>query len=255
MNPIKTYKTVSYVILVLVVVVSFILTNLLLNVISANGWGLWPIFILVLNLVLNFTMFFIVFRFSQLLIEKEAAIQELVNQINKKDEVAETTEEIVERNEQNIDEWVELVVPKNSQNLNVEQFTEQVLANSSKVCDLVQGLFFVKDATSSEFKSAGKYAYFSETSPKGFYEGETISGQVAKAKKIININEIPENYFNVISGLGESKPKYLLIVPVVFKDEAIGIIELASFKPFEKTHEQLFEKLSVLLGKILVKIK
>jgi len=50
-------------------------------------------------------------------------------------------------------------------------------------------------------------------------------------------------------------PKNLLILPVTDKEVTIAILELATFKPYDKEFENLFEKLAVLLGKIVNKIK
>ena len=114
---------------------------------------------------------------------------------------------------------------------------------------------YVKDKTSGLFSVSGKYAYYSNEQSRTFYEGETLPGQAAKDKKIINIANIPENYFTVTSGLGKSSPANLLIVPIIDKDVTVAVLELGSFKPFDKDFEKLFEKLAIMLGKIIVKIK
>jgi two-component system chemotaxis sensor kinase CheA len=44
----------------------------------------------------------------------------------------------------------------------------------------------------------------------------------------------------VDSGLGKSTPNYLLLVPVIAENETIGVVELASFKPFTNEIIDLF---------------
>ena len=255
MFPLKNYKLVIYITLTLVVILSFALTNLLLGLIISGSLNGLSIIYIILNLLLSFAMFFMVFRFAQQLIEKESALQELTKQLHLKNEVVETTEETKEEIEFNIDEIIQKIIPESPQNMTIEKFTEKILANIAKVSELVQGVFYVKDKATGNFNVKGKYAVYSNQLPPSFLEGETLPGQVAKDKKLINIKNIPENYCVVVSGLGSSSPKNILIFPVLEKGETIGIIELATFKAYETNFEKLFEKLSVLLSKIIVKIK
>jgi len=251
----KNYKILSYIVLAIVVIISFALTNLLLNLVIIGRLSGYVIIYVILNLLLNFSMFFIVFRFSQQIIEKESALQELMKQLQTSKE---DTDNIVESDEEkklNIDEIVQQVIPQSPQSFTIDKFTEKVLANIAKVSDLVQGVFYIKNKVNGNFEPAGKYAYYANQLPTPFVEGETLPGQVAKDKKILNVNNIPENYFTVVSGLGKSSPNNLLIVPVVEKDDTIAVIELATFKPYDKEYEKVFVKMATLLGKILLKIK
>jgi len=84
--------------------------------------------------------------------------------------------------------------------------------------------------------------------PKKFKTGESLPGQVAKNKTILNISNIPENYINIFSGLGKSSPKYMLFIPILYNNKTIGVIELASFKSFNKNTEQIFTELSGIMG-------
>ncbi|MFO7827623.1 MAG: cache domain-containing protein [Bacteroidales bacterium] len=66
--------------------------------------------------------------------------------------------------------------------------------------------------------------------------GEGLVGTCALEKQTIYITEIPQNYVQIVSGLGGSNPNSLLLVPLKFENEVLGVIELASFNTFEK-HE------------------
>jgi hypothetical protein len=255
MVSLKNYKLVVYIILACVVILSFALTNLLLGLIISGSIGSYAILYIIFNLLLNFTMFFFIFRFAQQLIEKESALREILNQLQTKNEIAENTIETKEEKKFDLDEILQQIIPASPQNLTIELFTEKILANIAKVSGLVQGVFYIKDKSTGQFNVKGKYAYYSNNLPQPFFEGETLTGQVAKDKKIIQINNIPEEYFVVVSGLGKSSPGNLLIIPVIEKDETIAVIELATFMAYDEEFEKLFEKLSVLLGKIIIKIK
>lgn len=71
-----------------------------------------------------------------------------------------------------------------------------------------------------------------ETKRPSYEFGEGLVGQVANEKKVINIDEVPEGYLKVVSGLGKAEPGHLLIVPVLKKNSIYGVAEIASFTPF-----------------------
>jgi hypothetical protein len=74
---------------------------------------------------------------------------------------------------------------------------------------------------------------------KKFAFGEGLPGTCALEKEKIYINELPEDYSDIISGVGQTKPGYVLLVPLKTGEEIFGILELASFRALEK-HELAF---------------
>ena len=79
-----------------------------------------------------------------------------------------------------------------------------------------------------------------------------MPGQVAKNKHAMNISDLPEGFI-VASGLGQSSPLHLYFLPLINNDETIAVIELASFKEFDKETEKLFELGANELSAALVK--
>ncbi len=152
-----------------------------------------------------------------------------------------------------IEHYLKKILPKDSSKLTAIKFTEKILSNFAKEFDIVQGLFFIRKKGSNDFNISGKYAYFGETDPPEFKIGETLSGQAAFNKTILYVNEIPENYVTILSGLGSSSPRFLLIIPIVFNNETIAVIELASFKEIKKGWNKLFEEIALKIGEALIK--
>jgi methyl-accepting chemotaxis protein len=74
---------------------------------------------------------------------------------------------------------------------------------------------------------------------KKFPFGEGLPGTCALEKEKIYINEVPEEYSDIISGVGQTKPRYVLLVPLKTGQEIFGILELASFRALER-HELTF---------------
>jgi len=138
---------------------------------------------------------------------------------------------------------------------NIAGYTEIILQNIAKEMDIVQGLIFVLNQADQMFHLTGEYAYYSEEQPRSFPMGETLSGQAAKNQKILNLKEIPDGYVTVISGLGKSSPRHLIIAPIIFNDESIGVIELASFKPFGENEELLVKKINESMANLLNELR
>lgn len=132
---------------------------------------------------------------------------------------------------------------------------EKVLNSICNELDACQGAIFqAKQKDNKRFvEMRASYAYFIAESKSVQYEfGEGLTGQVAKEGKLININTVPDGYVTIISGLGNSTPKHLIIAPVMFENIVVGVIEIASFRPLTKRDEDFLDQISPMLGKVLV---
>ena len=81
--------------------------------------------------------------------------------------------------------------------------------------------------------------------------GEGIVGQVMIEKKRILIHEVPPDYIRIGSALGEAQPLELVVVPVLFENEVLALIELASLHRFSETHVALLDQLTDTIGVVL----
>ncbi len=133
-----------------------------------------------------------------------------------------------------------------------ELFLEHLLKNIAQKMEIAQAVVFLKDINSEFFSFAAGYAYYTDSAPPVFTEGETLPGQVAKNKEAIIVDNVPEGYITVMSGLGSSNPKQLLIAPFINEtNNCVGIIELAAFKPFTRLHLEVITALGALIGENL----
>lgn len=90
---------------------------------------------------------------------------------------------------------------------------------------------------------------------KKIQAGEGLLGQAYFEKKTKYITEIPHDYFRIVSGLGETDPQSILIVPLLSDDKVYGLVELASFKKFETYEIAFVEKLGETLASTLASVK
>lgn len=56
--------------------------------------------------------------------------------------------------------------------------------------------------------------------------GESLVEQALLTKQIIELKDVPQDYVKINSGLGDSAPRYLVLVPVDHDGKANGVIEL-----------------------------
>ncbi|MFB7212515.1 HAMP domain-containing protein [Streptomyces sp. NPDC056255] len=60
--------------------------------------------------------------------------------------------------------------------------------------------------------------------------------QAATEKRRILIDAVPTEYITISSGLGAAPPASVVILPILFEDRVLGVIELASFSRFSEVH-------------------
>ncbi|MGW8955578.1 HAMP domain-containing protein, partial [Streptomyces sp. NPDC055709] len=72
--------------------------------------------------------------------------------------------------------------------------------------------------------------------------------QAALEKKRILVEEAPPDYIKITSGLGEAAPASVVIIPILFEDTLLGIIELASFSRFSEVHLAFFDQFVNTIG-------
>jgi len=75
-----------------------------------------------------------------------------------------------------------------------------------------------------------------------FSFGEGLVGQAAVEGKPILITDVPIGYITVGSGLGEAAPSSIAVLPILFEDQVLGVLELASLHQFSDTHMAFFDQ-------------
>jgi signal transduction histidine kinase/HAMP domain-containing protein/CheY-like chemotaxis protein len=78
--------------------------------------------------------------------------------------------------------------------------------------------------------------------------GHGLVRQAAIEKKRILMEEAPPDYIKINSGLGEAAPASVVIIPILFEDHLLGVIELASFSRFSDVHLAFFDQFVNTIG-------
>ncbi|WP_236705433.1 HAMP domain-containing protein, partial [Frankia sp. ACN1ag] len=84
--------------------------------------------------------------------------------------------------------------------------------------------------------------------PRRFDFGQSLVGQAARTKRTIVVANTPADYLQIASSLGQSAPVALIVLPILFEDQVLGVIELASFSPFTQVHHDFLNLLTETIG-------
>lgn len=85
-------------------------------------------------------------------------------------------------------------------------------------------------------------------SPDNIPMGIGLVGQCASQNQKIHLEQTPEDYIKITSGLGAAKPAVLLVQPIEYGNQVLAVLELASFKPFGDLQQQLLDEIADNLG-------
>jgi transcriptional regulator with GAF, ATPase, and Fis domain len=84
-----------------------------------------------------------------------------------------------------------------------------------------------------------------------FEFGEGLVGQVAATGQTLYVDDVPEGYITILSGLGSSSPRYVLLAPVKSGDQVTGVIEIASFTKTSEDQRRFIQEAANLIGEKL----
>ena len=113
------------------------------------------------------------------------------------------------------------------------------------------GTFFLSEPVNGDTQLrliAGYGLRTDKAAPIQYRLGQSLIGQVARSKRSILVANLPEGYVKISSGLGEAPPANLAVLPILFEDQVLGVIELASFTPFTPVQTDFLEQLTETLG-------
>jgi len=113
------------------------------------------------------------------------------------------------------------------------------------------GVFYLVDPNRNQpaLKLIASYAYTRRKNlANEFQFGEGLVGQAALERQNILITQVPEDYIHVRSGLGESVPNYIIVMPFFYETILKGVIELGSFHEFNSVQQEFLDQVMPAIG-------
>jgi two-component system, sensor histidine kinase and response regulator len=89
----------------------------------------------------------------------------------------------------------------------------------------------------------GSYAYPDQKDlERSFAPGEGLVGQCAIDRTPLVLNDPPPGYIRISSGLGDSVPRFIAVLPMLHGDDLAGVLELATFTEIEPNQMALLKE-------------
>src|SRR5947207_1270591 len=130
-----------------------------------------------------------------------------------------------------------------------------VLSELAPLVDAQQGIFYImteQPDAESKRKLPASYAFKERRHLATEYKlGEGLVGQCAMEQERILLTDVPPDYIKITSGLGESKPLSIVVLPVLFEGQIKAVVELASFHRFSDIHLAFLDQLTESIGIVL----
>jgi signal transduction histidine kinase/DNA-binding response OmpR family regulator/HAMP domain-containing protein len=136
----------------------------------------------------------------------------------------------------------------------LQTVSEMIMSELTPLVSAHQGAFFMMehDTGTPMLALRSAYAYRERKNvPHRFRVGEGLVGQCARERKPIILTRVPADYIQISSGLGESPPLTIIVLPVLFEGEVKAVVELASFHPFSQIHQLFLDQLAITIGVVL----
>src|SRR5689334_12327762 len=137
-----------------------------------------------------------------------------------------------------------------------------ILSDLAPLVTAHHGVFYVVDSAGETpaLKLLASYAYRERANlATEFKLGEGLVGQVAQDRRMLTIGQVPHDYIQVSSGLGQAPPRSLVVLPVLFEGETKAVLELAAFDEFDEIRltflEQLAESIGIVLNTIAANMR
>src|SRR6185437_1771492 len=123
----------------------------------------------------------------------------------------------------------------------LSDLSKNVLDTLASFCEAQIGAFYVleEDAFQVQYR-------FGATGPlpPPFRVGEGLAGQAAADRQLKVVHPVPDNYFQIESAIGRHSPAAIVLVPTLFDEKVVAVIELGKFGECSPLHLRLLEQIS-----------
>lgn len=132
-----------------------------------------------------------------------------------------------------------------------KQLLQSALQAVCRQLDAGQGAIYTVTGNDGQRKVELKGGYalsIGESTVISYDVGEGLIGQTVSGGKTLYLDDVPEGYVKIVSGLGSASPRHLLIVPVKHQDIVLGVLEIASFTPISNDQRKFVEESAQLIA-------
>ncbi|RZL10881.1 MAG: GAF domain-containing protein, partial [Pedobacter sp.] len=136
----------------------------------------------------------------------------------------------------------------------LQTVSKMILSELASLLSVQHGIFYLMDVSHEGLylKMLSSYAFRERKHLSNQVKlGEGLVGQCVLEKERILLTEVPSDYVKIGSGLGESSPVNIIVLPVIFENKVKAVVELASLGRFSETHINFLDQLTESIGIVL----
>lgn len=138
-----------------------------------------------------------------------------------------------------------------------------IISRTAQALGAKHGALYLQQPPDSEqFGDAGRYALTASYAfhrrkglPNSYGLGDGLVGQCALEGTRIEVTGAPGDYVEIVSGLGKTAPVSLILMPIKFESEVLGVLELAGLQLFSEEDIELLESIALGAGVALSAIE
>ncbi len=189
-------------------------------------------------------------------VEAQGEVAELKDNIN---QMIANLRDTTKRNEEQ--DWLKTSLAKVSALMQGQRelrtVTQLIMSELTPTVSAQRGAFFLMEPAEGErfearLRLVASYGYTRrDGASETFLLGEGLVGQAAVERKSVLLTDIPPDYIRIGSGLGGASPVNIIVMPILFEEQVLGVIELASLHPYSEMHRTFLEQLMATLGVVL----
>ncbi|WP_426446779.1 HAMP domain-containing protein [Paenibacillus sp. S-38] len=129
-----------------------------------------------------------------------------------------------------------------------------ILSELAPLVSMQHGVIYINEPRNGEPVLAlfASYAFQQRKHLSNEYRaGQGLVGQCLIEKQRILLTNVPGDYVVISSGLGESTPLNIVLLPIIFEDQVLAVLELASFRKFTEIDVAFLDQLTESIGIVI----
>jgi CheY-like chemotaxis protein/CHASE3 domain sensor protein len=125
-----------------------------------------------------------------------------------------------------------------------------ILEFLAQYLEVVVAALYVRDRINGELRRVATYGFSteSEQNTRNFHEGESLVGQAAASRRTIVLQQVPDNYIQVVSGTGAGTPTSVIVQPIENDGAVNGIVEMGFMRPADARDQEFLQLVSTSIG-------